>query len=137
MKKLKYDAKHIDLKLIINDYIYLYLYNDYIISNFTNRKFNQQRMNSFKILKKIDTLIYRLKLSLIIKIYSIIFITQLKLFSTFNVDSYRRSRSNQKNSSLIQIKNNNESKNSIKFYEVESLLNKRILIIDRVIYLIK
>ena len=137
IKKLKYDAKYkIYFKLIVDDYA-LCFYNNYIISNFTNRKFNQQRINFFKILKKIDTLVYRFELSSIIKIHSIIFITQLKLSLTFDADFYRCSRSNQKNSSSIQIKNNNESKNSIKFYEIENLLNKRISFIDRVTYLIK
>ena len=37
----------------------------------------------------------------------------------------------------MQIKNNNEFENLIKFYEIENLLNKRISIINRVIYLIK
>ena len=98
---------------------------------------HQQRVNSFKILKKIDTLIYRLKLSSVMKIHSMIFITQLKSFSTFDADFYRRSRSNQKNSSSVQMKNDSESENSIKFYEIETLLNKRISTIDRIIYLIK
>ena len=137
MKKLRYDAKHIDLKLIVNDYAYLCFYNDYIISDFTNQKLHQQRVNFFKILKKIDTLIYRLKLSFVMKIHSVIFIAQLKSFSASDANLYRRSRSNQKNSSSVQMKNDNESENSIKFYEIEVLLNKRISTIDRIIYLIK
>ena len=137
MRKLRYDAKHIELKLVVDDYVYLCFYNDYIISNLTNQKLHQQRVNSFKILKKIDTLIYRLKLPLVMKIHSVIFIAQLKSSSSSDADLYRRSRSNQKNSSSIQIENDSESKNSVKFYEIEILLNKRISTIDRVIYLIK
>ena len=74
MKKLKYDVKHINFKLIVDDYVYLYFYNNYIISNFINRKLNQQRTSFFKILKKIDILIYCFKLLFVIKIHLIIFI---------------------------------------------------------------
>ena len=137
MRKLRYDAKHIDFELIVGGYVYLCFYNDYTISDLINRKLNQQRVGFFKILKKIGTLIYRLELSFVMKIYSIIFITQLKSSSALNADSYRRSRSNQKNSPLMQVKNDSEPKNPVKFYEVESLLDKRILFIDRVTYLIK
>ena len=94
-------------------------------------------MNFFKILKKIDTLIYRLELLSIIKIHSIIFIIQLKSISTFNVNFYRRSRFDVEYPPLVQLKNNNNSKNSIKLYEIEQLLNRRIIVIDRINYLIK
>ena len=48
IKKLKYDAKYIDLKLTIDDYVYLCFYNNYIISSFINRKLNQQQINFSK-----------------------------------------------------------------------------------------
>ena len=74
IQKLRYNATYTNLKLAVDDYVYLCLYNNYTISNFINKKLNQQRVNFFKILKKIDILIYRLELFLIMKIYSIIFI---------------------------------------------------------------
>ena len=135
MRKLRYDATYINLKLTIDNYAYLYLYNNYTIPNLINKKLYQQRVNSFKILKKIDTLIYRLKLFSIMKIHSIISIAQLKSTLTSNVDLYRCSRSEYP--SLIQLKNDNNSKNSIKFYKIERLLNRRIIVIDRTSYLIK
>ena len=88
-------------------------------------------------MKKINTLIYRFELFLIMKIYLVIFITQLKSTSTSNVDFYRRLRLNVEYSSFVQLKNNNDSKNSIKFYEIEQLLNRRIIVIDRINYLVK
>ena len=123
IKKLRYNAVYIDIELVVDDYVYLYLYNSYIIFDFINCKLNQQRINSFKILKKIDTLIYRFKLLLIMQIYSIILIVQLKLTSTFKTNFYCRSRSNTKNSLFVQLKNNNDSKNLIKIYEIKQLLN--------------
>ena len=135
IKKLRYNTFYINIQLIVDEYAYICFYNKYIISNFINKKLYQQRVNFFKILKKIETLVYRLELFLIIFIYLIIFITQLKLTSLLNVDFYRRSRSN--NLSLIQLKNNNKSKNFVKFYEIKRLLNKRITFTKRINYLIK
>ena len=137
MRKLRYNATHIELKLAIDDYVYLCFYRDYTISNFINKKFNQQPVDFFKILKKINTLIYRFELSSIMQIHSMISIIQLKSTSTSNVDFYRRSRSNVEHSSSVQLKNDNDSENSIKFYEIEQLLNRRIIVIDRINYLIK
>ena len=101
MKKLRYDVAHIDLKLIVDDYAYFCLYNDYIIFDFINRKFNQQRIDFFKILKKIDALVYRFQLFSIMTIHSMIFIIQLKFSSSFDANFYRRSRFDVENSSSI------------------------------------
>ena len=137
VKKLRYDAAHTSLKLTVDDYAYLCLYNNYTISDLINKKLNQQRINPFKILKKIDILTYRFKLSSIIKIHSIIFIAQLKLTSTFNADSYRRSRFDAEHSSSMQLKNDSDPKNPAKLYEIEQLLNRRIIVTGRISYLIK
>ena len=75
IKKLRYNVVHIDLKLIVDDYAYFCLYNNYIIFDFINRKLNQQRVDFFKILKKIDILIYRFQLFSIMIIHLMIFIT--------------------------------------------------------------
>ena len=137
IKKLRYDVKHIELKLVVKKYVYLYFYNDYIISSLTNRKLNQQRIKSFEILKKIEIFAYRFKLLSIMQIHSMIFIIQLKSMSTFDIDLYRRLRFDIDNSSSIQLKNDNDSKNSIKFYKIKKLLNRRIIFIDRISYLMK
>ena len=54
-------------------YVYLKLYNKYKILKI-NEKLTQQRVNSFKVIKKINRLIYKLKLLFIIHIHSVIFI---------------------------------------------------------------
>lgn len=36
IRKLRYNIKYIDIKLVVNDYAYLCLYNNYIISNLIN-----------------------------------------------------------------------------------------------------
>ena len=58
MHKLRYDFTHKNVKLIVNNYVFFRLHVDYIIFERSNKKFNQQRVNSFKILKKINVLIY-------------------------------------------------------------------------------
>ena len=88
MHKLRYDFIHKNIKLTINDYVFLRLHVDYIIFELSNKKLSQQRVDSFKILKKSDILIYRLKLFFVMQIHFIIFITQLKLVSTFEDDFY-------------------------------------------------
>lgn len=76
MYKRRYDNTHIDIfvKLTINNYVYFRFFNDYTISDLNNHKLNQQRIESFKILIKIDILVYRFELFSIINIHSIIFI---------------------------------------------------------------
>ena len=118
MHKRRYDNMHIDIfvKLIVNNYVYFRFFNNYIISNLNNRKLNQQRIKLFKILIKVDTLIYRFELFSIINIHSIIFIAQLKSTSTSNANFYRRFKSNMKNLSTVQLKN--DKKKFEKFNQV-------------------
>ena len=71
------------------------------------------------------------------QIYFIIFITQLKSISTFNNNFYQRIKQNTINSSLVQTKNNDEKLNLTFNYEIKQLLNRRIIVIDRINYLIK
>ena len=79
--------------------------------------------------EKIDNLTFRFQLLLIIKIYFVIFITQLKLI-TKNIDLYNKII-NVKSSS-IKKKNNNLTS----YYKIERLLNKQISR-EQFVYLIK
>ena len=79
--KTRYDLKHLLLYFKTEDKAFLKLYYKYFILGFTNRKLSQQRVKPFKILKKIEHLVYHFQLSSIIKIYSIISIIQLKPFA--------------------------------------------------------
>ena len=64
-----YDKSYIALKLTRDNITYLRLHHEYEISNLVNRKLYYQRIDLFKIFEKIESLVYYLKLSLIIKIY--------------------------------------------------------------------
>ena len=84
-----YDNKYIQINLKKNSYIYLKFYYDYIILSIINKKLFNQRIESFKILKKIENLTYHLKLSFVMKIYFIMFVVQLKSVS-LNENFYQR-----------------------------------------------
>ena len=73
--KAYYDKSHIALKLTRDNITYLRFYHEYEISDLVNRKLYYQKNDFFKILEKVRSFVYRLKLSSIIKIYSIISIT--------------------------------------------------------------
>ena len=72
LTKTYYDKSHIALRLTRDNITYLRLHHEYEISDLVNRKLYHQRIGSFKILEKIKSLIYRLKLSSIMKIHSIV-----------------------------------------------------------------
>ena len=82
ISKARYDLhyKFINNVFKFNFIIYFRFHQNYTISNLINKKLSNQKVDFFKILKSIDKFkqTYRLKLSLIMKIYSIIFIAQLK-----------------------------------------------------------
>ena len=76
--KTRYDNKHRVINIKKSDIIYLRLYQKYTISNLVNFKFSKQRVDFFEIFDKIDNLTFRLQLSFVMKIHSIVFIIQLK-----------------------------------------------------------
>ena len=100
LSKTRYDAVHKTLEIKIEDKIYLRLHQNYIISNLSNHKLSEQRVELFSIIEKIDNFAFRLQLSSIIKIHSVISIAQLKSI-TSNSNFYdkiadKKSSSNQK-----------------------------------------
>ena len=74
-------------------------------------------IKSFKIFKRIERLIYRVKLPANMKIHNVIFITHLKPVTDPVKDSYRRRRL----STFVVIIDEEEK------YEIEKMLKKRII----------
>ena len=72
MIKMYYNNVHKFINVFKRNMIYLRLHYEYKISRFNNHKLHNQRIDLFKILKKIKKLTYRLKFSSIMRIYSII-----------------------------------------------------------------
>ena len=125
--KKNYDRRHASLFLKEKSWTYLRMHHEYFISLFKNMtaKWFQRRIDSFKIIKKIDNLTYRLQLSAHWKIHSVVSVQQLE--STPNEpDPYNRIPYD--NPSSIFVKRDNENEKS---YEIEKLINKRIIKKDR------
>ncbi len=85
--KAWYDKRH---KLIIlkkDSFIFLCLHQEYHLSNHLSWKLSQQYCESFQVQRRVDKLVYKLKLLVHWWIHSIILITQLKLVFE-EADSY-------------------------------------------------
>ena len=98
LSKTRYDAVHKTLEFKIDDKMYLRLHHDYIISNLFNHKLSKQRVKFFSVIEKIDNLAFRLQLSFVMKIHSVVSIAQLKSI-TRDTNSYDKIAD--RNSSLI------------------------------------
>ena len=98
------------------------MHHNYFIFDINFKLFNQ-RIDSFKIFEKIENLIYKLTLSKIIHIHSIISITQLKPASDSSKDFYYRTLHF---SSPVE-KKKPKTKFIIKnpLYEIDKLIDKR------------
>jgi hypothetical protein len=86
--KLRYDKNHTPLLLNIGDTAFLNL-QDYRIPGIHNKKLVQQRIEPFKIIRRILSLAYELEFPNNINIYSIILITHLKSAPKYS-DPYNR-----------------------------------------------
>ena len=118
MFKHYYDKEHNNYLFKINDWILLKLHKNYNISStkIFEKKLSQQYVESFKIIEKIDNLIFRLTISKHWKIHSIIFIAQLKLFeSFFAINSFSFS---------VFMK---EDTDSIKSFEIKKIISKKLI----------
>ena len=63
MFKIRYDFKHKFIDLKTDQKIYIKFYRKYFQFDLKNRKYNKQRLKSVNVLKKINRLIYKLKIS--------------------------------------------------------------------------
>lgn len=72
MTKTYFDKSYKSLKLVKESNVYLRLHHEYEISDIDNRKLYYQRVGSFKILEKIEKLVYRLELPSVILIYFVV-----------------------------------------------------------------
>ena len=120
--KFNYDRRHTSLNLKKNFLVYLRLHHEYIIFDIKSKKLSQQWIDLFKILQKMSTLAYRFELSSIMIIH---FVVSIVMFESIFIDenSYHKFRSNQKHSSSITMKHDDDS---IFHCEIKRLLNKRI-----------
>lgn len=127
MVKTYYDSSYKSLSVLKESSIFLRLHHKYKISGVINHKLHNQRVSSFKILEKVEKLIYRLKLSSLMLMYSIVSVAQLKSVQSA-LDSYDRRR--------IVVSEVEENEVITNIYKIEALLEKKISR-DKSHYLIK
>ena len=132
--KTRYDEVHKTLKINVDDKMYLRLHHDYIIFDLFNHKLSKQRIKFFFVIEKIDNLAFRLQLSFVMKIHFVVSIAQLKSI-TRDTNSYDKIAN--KNSSSIHEKQFIALIEQTSLYEIERLLNRRIIFTNRINYLIK
>jgi hypothetical protein len=125
--KHQYDRKHQSLNVKVEDHVFLRLHKEYNISftKIIERKFFQQYTESFRVLEKIENLAYRLDFSRHWKIHSMIFVIQIEQVSDSTKNSFLRSRSEK--FELVHMK---EDIDNVKSYEIERLINKKIIIYE-------
>ena len=120
--KRNYDDKHKSIYMREENYALIKLHHEYDIFSTAvfEFKLNQQFVESFRVLKRIERLVYKLNLSAHWRIHSILFIAQLESISAFSDDSFSRSRSN--HSDFVFVESDIER---VRFYEIDKLIDKR------------
>ena len=116
IKKI-YNTRHQPIFFKIGDLVNLRFYKNYKVSAITSKKIKSQLIKPFKILERIERLIYRMKLPANMKIHNVIFITHLKPVIDPAEDLYRKRRLSV---SVVIVDDEKE-------YEIEKLLKKRIV----------
>ena len=120
--KKYYNAKYILIFFKVEEHIHLRLHRDYQMIDIQSKKLDQQFVESFEIIKRIERLTYRLKLSTTMKIHNVVLVIHLKSAIAPVLDSYKRQ--------LIVLSTvvvNNENK-----YKIERLIRKRQRRYDRI-----
>jgi hypothetical protein len=132
--KQNYDRKHHFIHLKVDDYALLRLHKDYFIFSFNilSKKLSQQYADFFRIIEKIDNLVYRLNFSNHWRIHFVVFIAQLKSASNSIKNSYNRFRS--EHSEFIHVK---EDTSTIKSFEIKALINRRTTTRRKMKYLVR
>ena len=123
--KIYYDARYTSLLLNSDDKAYLRLNHDYQLSEKSNRKLSPQRCGSFLVKRRVERLTYELKISKNWKIHSVIFVAQLKSYSSIE-NLYSRLRSNHSN--FVEIE---DDISQWKSWEVERIVDKRFRKYDK------
>src|SRR5436190_8860773 len=106
--KHHYNKHHIFLLLNSDDLVMLKLHHKYHVSDVKNKKLSIQQVRHFSIKQQVFSLVYKLDLSLNMKIHSVISVTNLKLLPP-GEDLYKR----QYNEHPLPVKENEAEKNNL------------------------
>ena len=120
--KFHYDKKHESMFMKQKNVTLIKLHKNYSIFSTISKKYDQQFVEFFTIIEKIDRLTYRLNISSNWFIHSIFNVTQLKKCSSFSVDFFKRSKSNHFDFVFV-----NDDTINVKFFELSRIINKRMI----------
>ena len=120
--KFHYDRKHEFMFMKQKDVTLIKLHKSYNIFSITNKKYDQQFVEFFTIIEKIDRLIYRLNIFSNWFIHFVFSVAQLKRCSSFSIDFFKRSKSNHFDFVFV----NGDTVN-VKFFELSRIINKRMI----------
>ena len=123
MMKIRYDSRHKTFDLKSDQKIFIKFHKNYNQSDLINRKFNKQKIKSMIITKKIKRLTYKFDIFFTWKIHSVIFVIQLK--SVFSENDFYEKKILKPESMKI------EDGNDPNVYEIEKIIAKKMIYIDR------
>ena len=130
--KFHYDRKHEIMFMKQEDVALIKLHKNYNIFSVISKKYDQQFVEFFIIIEKIDRLIYRLNISNNWFIHSIFSVIQLKKCSSSSIDFFKRRKSN--HSDFVFV---NDDTINVKFFELSRIINKRIIKKRKVEYFVE
>ena len=130
--KFHYDKKHQFMFMKQKNVAFIKLHKNYNIFSIINKKYDQQFVEFFTIIEKIDRLIYRLNIFNNWFIHSIFNVIQLKKCSFSSIDFFKRFKSNHFDFVFV-----NDDTINVKFFELLRIINKRIIKKRNVEYFVK
>ena len=130
--KFHYNRKYQSLFMKSKNYVLIRLHKNYNILFVISKKIDQQYVEFFLVIEKIERLFYRLIVSNHWRIYFVFNIAQLKSYFVFFDDFFRKFKFNQSNFVFVE-------KNivNVKFFEIKRFINKRQIKKKKSKYLIK
>ena len=120
--KFHYDKKHESMFMKQENVTLIKLHKNYNIFSIISKKYDQQFVEFFIIIEKIDRLIYRLTIFSNWFIHSIFSVIQLKKCSSFSVDFFKRFKSDHFDFVFV-----NDDTINVKFFELFRIINKRMI----------
>ena len=120
--KIRYDSMHVFFLLKLKDKTFLKLHHEYFLFEKHNRKFFNQRIDSFFVKRRVKRFAYKFELFSRWRVHSIILITQLKSESK-DINLYNKFKFN--HSEKVEMKDILNT-SWLKSYKIKKLINKWI-----------
>ena len=130
--KFHYDRKHQSMFMKQKNHAFIKFHKKYNIFFVINRKYDQQYVEFFLIIEKIERFAYRFVISNTWRIHFVFNITQLKFCFSSTANFFNRFRSNQSNFVYVD-----DDTTEVKFFELFKIINKRQIKIKNTKYFVQ